>query len=95
MGEVLKPSRDSLRFVVASAEVISSTPRGDSKIQGDFYVQTLRAVVLEGNPHLAKRLLDMRDNDRVALKEDDLVRAKPIEDLARRALIKAGAPSNL
>jgi pentatricopeptide repeat protein len=88
---VLKPSRDSLRFVVTSAEVISSV----SPIQGDFYVQALRAVVLEGHPHLAKRLLEIRDNGRVALKEDDRVRATPIEDLARRALVNAGAPSNL
>ena len=95
---VAKPSRDSLHFVVSCAESISSSHDGEEghiKIQGDFYIQTLRAVVMEGHPSLAKRLLEMHDKDMIAFKEDDLIRAKPIEDLARRALINAGAPSNL
>lgn len=90
---VTKPSRDGLHFLVSSAEhLVRST---DSAIQGDFYMQVLRAVVLEGHQSLAKRLLALRDENKISMKEADIVRAQPIEDLARRSLAQAGAPSNL
>lgn len=90
---VAKPSRDGLHFLVSSAEHLEKST--DSAIQGDFYMQVLRAVVLEGHQSLAKRLLALRDDNKIAMKEADIVRAQPIEDLARRSLANAGAPSNL
>lgn len=88
-----KPSRDGLHFLVSSAEHLERST--DTAIQGDFYMQVLRAVVLEGHQSLAKRLLVLRDDNKIAMKEADIVRAQPIEDLARRGLANAGAPSNL
>jgi len=48
----------------------------------------LRALVLENQPALAKALLELREGGTVRLKEDDLDKAAPIEELARRALRK-------
>lgn len=37
-------------------------------------------------PHLAQRLLQLRDENKVYMRESDFVRAQPIEDLARQAM---------
>lgn len=44
--------------------------------------------MLENQPALAKALLELREGGAVRLKEDDLDKAAPIEELARRALRK-------
>ena len=37
-------------------------------------------------PELSQRLLQLRDENKVYMRESDFVRAQPIEDLARQAM---------
>lgn len=79
------PSAEALAFLVASMEHIASVH--GMYIQGEFYLELLRAVVLENQPRLAKRLLHLKDAGRVRLsKAEDQDRATPIEALARKIL---------
>jgi pentatricopeptide repeat protein len=84
---VMKPTKDGLYFLVSSTEHMEQVT--SAPIQGNFYTQLLRAVVLEGHHGLTKRMLVLRDAGKISMKEEDLVRVKPIEDIARRALAQA------
>lgn len=77
-----KPDTHALQFLVSCVEHISNGGR----VQGDFYIQLFRAVVLQNQPQLANRLLKLREEDRIFLKDIDLERSKQIEELATRSL---------
>ena len=55
-------------------------------VQGELFLEVLRALVLENQPVLAKRLLDLRESGGVRLRDEELDAAAPIIELARRAL---------
>ena len=55
-------------------------------MQGELFLEVLRALVLENQPVLAKRLLDLRESGGVRLRDEELDAAAPIIELARRAL---------
>lgn len=54
--------------------------------QGDFYLEVLRALVLENQPNLARQLLNLREDGVIRLRDEDVELAQPVEELARRAL---------
>jgi pentatricopeptide repeat protein len=58
----------------------------NSWVQGELFLEVLRALVLENQPVLAKRLLDLRESGGVRLRDEELDAAAPIIELARRAL---------
>ena len=72
---------------------------GGQAVQGDLYLETLRALVLENQPALVQRLLDLRDRGLalaagtagitpggVRMGAEEMERGEPIVELARRAL---------
>jgi hypothetical protein len=61
--------------------------------QVDFYLELLKACILEGQTVLAKKLLNMRANGQIRLRDDDDEKMKNIEDLARKALASSASSS--
>jgi len=58
--------------------------------QGNFYAELLKALILEGQVELAKRLLDMKRHSQVRLRaSEDNEKMHAIEQLVERA-IKSG-----
>lgn len=79
------PTAAALEFLVQCMEKLGMD--GQAFVQGTFYLEVLRALVLENQPALVQRLLELRDAGKVRLKPIDASRAASIEDLARRALV--------
>lgn len=61
--ELPKPHPNGLHFLMDAAERIGSYK--DSYFQVDFYLELLKACILEGQTVLAKKLLNMRANGQV------------------------------
>eukprot|EP00596_Hydrurales_sp_CCMP1899_P000225 CAMPEP_0119036792 /NCGR_PEP_ID=MMETSP1177-20130426/4743_1 /TAXON_ID=2985 /ORGANISM="Ochromonas sp, Strain CCMP1899" /LENGTH=1022 /DNA_ID=CAMNT_0006997161 /DNA_START=227 /DNA_END=3295 /DNA_ORIENTATION=- len=89
--ELPKPHPNGLHFLMDAAERIGSYK--DSYFQVDFYLELLKACILEGQTVLAKKLLNMRANGQIRLRDDDDEKMKNIEDLARKALASSASNS--
>jgi len=95
-GRVAKPSEESLKFAVSAMELISEYD--NIFVTGTFYIELLKALILEGYPISAQRLLDLKARDGVRMRAEDDAQLMNIEALARRAiesgLIGGGDPSS-
>jgi len=87
-GQLTSPSAESLKFAVSALELIGTCD--NIFIMGNFYAELLKALILEGQVELAKRLLDMKRHSQVRLRaSEDNEKMHAIEQLVERA-IKSG-----
>lgn len=83
-GELQKPSADALAFLVRSAEMFTCAPA--AVLQGSFYMELLKAVVLEGTVEQTSRLLEVGRSASLRVRDEDRQKLASVEDLARRAV---------
>jgi hypothetical protein len=80
-----KPSVDALKFVVNACELICNDTYG--YLQGDLYMELMRALVLEGLFEDARKILVLREVGQVRLSRDQEENASNIEEIANRLII--------
>eukprot|EP01038_Epipyxis_sp_PR26KG_P004286 gene4286-6073_t len=83
-GNLPKPSAVGLEFLVSSLELIGSY--SNIHVKGEFYMELLKALVMEGQPQLAKKLLELRESSKFQLIGHDVAKMSNIENLASRAI---------
>jgi hypothetical protein len=85
MWNLPKPSVDALKFVVNACELICNDTYG--YLQGDLYMELMRALVLEGLFEDARKILVLREVGQVRLSRDQEENASNIEEIANRLII--------
>lgn len=79
-----RPSPAALRFLVQAVQLVGSHDK--LALPGDFYIELLKGLIVEGQPAQAKILLDLRDNGQLRIKVDEKNKLSNIESLASRAI---------
>jgi hypothetical protein len=92
-AELQKPTEKALEFLVDACDKIGKCE--GAPMQAEFYLELLKACILEGQPSLAKRILGLREGGQIRLKDSSAANVKAIEDLARRALSSGSATSSV
>ena len=64
-----RPSTDGLHFLVSAVELIGK--HNNILLPASFYTELLRALLMEGQPTLAKNLLQLRKVKGIRLKADE------------------------
>ncbi|KAJ1437643.1 hypothetical protein B484DRAFT_416505 [Ochromonadaceae sp. CCMP2298] len=83
-GRLSRPDPKALTFAVRSLALIGQSD--NIFVQGEFYIELLKALILEGQADLAEELLDLKGSGGVRLKTEDNAQLSNIESLARRAI---------
>mmetsp|Transcript_31628 Transcript_31628/g.45553 ORF Transcript_31628/g.45553 Transcript_31628/m.45553 type:complete len:1038 (+) Transcript_31628:41-3154(+) len=79
-----RPSAAALRFLVQAVQLIGGHDK--LSLPGDFYIELLKGLIVEGQPAQAKILLDLRDQGLLRIKVDEKNKLSNIESLASRAI---------
>ena len=85
MWNLPKPSIDALKFVTNACELICKDTYG--YLQGDLYMELMRALVLEGLFDDARKILVLREVGQVRLSRDQEENASNIEEIANRLIV--------
>ena len=85
MWNLPKPSLDALRFVTNACELICKDTYG--YLQGDLYMELMRALVLEGLFDDARKILVLREVGQVRLSRDQEESASNLEEIANRLIV--------
>jgi len=88
--ELGKPTPEALQFLAQCVQKISQFDSG--YVQGDFFAELLRALTLEGDPWLAKKLVAVEN--KVKTRIDEKIKVTDAIELVEKVYAQLGLNSN-
>ena len=88
--EMGKPTPEALQFLAQCVVKISEFESG--YVQGDFYAELLRALTLEGDPWLAKKLISKEN--KVRTRTDEKVKVTDAIELVEKVYTQLNFNNN-